>query len=463
MIRRVPFALVAAVVTVGGTWAVVTYGAPVLLLVSFACVLPKLFAELGTRRFLLAITLLTLAAARLVQLVPVSGIENLRYVAVVALVAVTWREAAAGGKRVKLAELPRNARLLVTALWLLSFLAVASIAWSIAPKLTALQTGAFMLLVVLVHLSLKLWRDRAALVSDLQVIYFTLAATILAGFAVPRDRNGRMGGLYNNPNGLAQITVLTALIGIGLYAETRRRLFLLGTAPLLVVLVLTESRTAVIAFVVGGIFFVVKGGARSLLRAALAVTVVLLGGVLFHLPLPSGIRSVVGRFTEAVASGDPLNGRGPVWDYALLLWHRQPLTGYGFRTGDVLFEANRALTDVEHHTVAHSSYLQMLLELGVLGMVPLAILIFAAIKIITKTRAHGLERALAACIVAGLLIGLAESSMFGIGQPFAWVLWIAAAAASAQAGAGTPNRDEPSLSVSADGSLSRQQAVLSGV
>ena len=126
-------------------------------------------------------------------------------------------------------------------------------------------------------------------------------------------------------------------------------------------------------------------------------------------------------------------------------WIEHPVWGYGFQSGESFFQQEHATGGTALTVGAtHNSFLQQLLELGLLGIAALSLVLLAVAGGWWKERAGGLGLGLLAATLGGLLIMLTESVMFGTGQPFPWLFWVIATALLArteqQGGAGTPRR-----------------------
>jgi O-antigen ligase len=141
------------------------------------------------------------------------------------------------------------------------------------------------------------------------------------------------------------------------------------------------------------------------------------------IPLPS----TVARFRSHGSAGI-LSDRQLAWDFGIRLWELRPWTGYGFRTGELLFVENRGIAHGSTIGAALNSYLQILIELGYIGIFPLAGMILALIWGLAHLRFLGMRAGLAALVVSGLASGVTESALFGLGSVICWVFWFAATA-----------------------------------
>lgn len=407
---------------------------------------------IGIRRALLGCLILTLTAVRFAA-IPEIDFGLLRYVAVITLLAVTWHQGQATRRSFR--ELTSATRWLLRGLWLLFALAVASNAWSISAADTIPQTIAFGCLVLLIHLNVtRFWHTANQIANDMAIIFWVLVTTVVIGLVVNPGTVGRISGLYKNPNGLAMTCAIGSVVGIGLCLHRRAtgsayKILLAPLAVLVCTLVLTQSRTSIIAVIAAILFLLVRMGMSTIL-IIFAGTAFAGAGLIIFAPsltsLPRPLAELALRFTDPGEAG-LLSNRTLIWDYAYDLWHRQPVTGYGFRSGEIIFDIDRGLTTVDN-SVAHSSYIQMLVELGLIGLIPSAILVATCLLILRRCPVRGLGAGMTASVVVGLGVGGGESAVFGVGQSFSWSLWLAIAAAACLS-------DQHRLSVSPPASGSR--------
>jgi hypothetical protein len=170
----------------------------------------------------------------------------------------------------------------------------------------------------------------------------------------------RYRGELHDPNELSMVISiggLSFLIAFMLRRKTATRI-LFGTFLAVIVVwtvILSKSRGGmVVALAVPGVYFIKRFGFRGVLVAAAAALPVLALG---------------GRGGEAAAVSTEL--RYEAWAAGLDMFQREPLFGVGMRQfGE------------EHFMAAHNSYVLALAELGFVGLVLFAMLIYASIKVV---------------------------------------------------------------------------------
>ncbi|WCN83518.1 O-antigen ligase family protein [Micromonospora sp. LH3U1] len=335
-------------------------------------------------------------------------------------------------------------RVFIAALWVMAGLATLSFAWSVVPMETLQRGVALLLLAALVHVLVRRrWPDRTVMMADLRVVYLVLSASTVVSLGIgladgtlvaSMSSIERFQGLYNNPNMLGIVCALTIPLGWTVYRQSRRHAALLGMVPAAACLLLSQSRTALIAVLVGALWIVLRYGLGRLVRLAAGVTAMLLVAYLFNL-LPTifaapWMRQFVLRFTDPTG-GDLSNGRTQMWQATVdLWWQNRPTLGFGYASRNYLFEL--ASYDEFFGTsvsVVHNSYLQLLLELGLAAVLPLVLLLVAAGRVVLRAPVVRADAGLVWLVVSGLLIQVTESAMFGTGQTYPYVFWSVVAAA----------------------------------
>ncbi|MFF0233876.1 O-antigen ligase family protein [Micromonospora sp. NPDC005254] len=336
-------------------------------------------------------------------------------------------------------------RVFVAALWAMAGLATVSFAWSVVPMETLQRGVALLLLAALVHVLIRRrWPDRTVMMADLHVVYLVLTASIVVslgiGFAdgtllAATSSVTRFQGLFNNPNMLGIVCALTIPLGWAVYRQSRRHVALLGMMPAAASLLLSQSRTALIAVLVGALWLVLRYGFGRMVRLAAGVTALLLVAQLLNL-LPTifaapWMRQFALRFTDPTG-GDLSNGRTQMWQATIdLWWQNRPTLGFGYASRNHLFELASAdeFFGAVGVSVVHNSYLQLLLELGLAAVPPLLLLLLAAGRVVLRAPVRRADAGLVWLVVTGLLIQVTESAMFGTGQTYPYVFWTVVAAA----------------------------------
>ena len=317
------------------------------------------------------------------------------------------------------------ARRIFFTLYLLAGLAALSTVWSVDPATSASQAAALLALVAIVdRSSSRRWIDRSAMVADLSLVATVVNIALLSGLvaylsdALDPTYSGRFQGYLNNPNLAAQIAALALWLSWGLFLERPTLWRLAWLLPSLATLALAESRTAIVAVAVGAAWSVLRAAPRA------GGTLVLVATSLGASALAFGLRpltAVLSRF-GSTAGGDEFSGRTFIWVDAIHLIRENPL-GYGWGTTPTINDDARF-----DFTSFHSSYLQVAIEGGVIALLLVAAVYLLLIQPMIRTHPAGIGAGLSALTISAFVIDFTESGIFGVGQPYPYLHWLAVGA-----------------------------------
>jgi O-antigen ligase len=289
--------------------------------------------------------------------------------------------------------------LLARRLPLLAYTGLALVCWTFASMLWGFDPGTagstalrFAQGVVLIFVIFSAIRERRHL---MWVVYAFLAGAVLSaviGLAgtTPAERadiaaSGRLAGGIGDPNELAALLVPALGIALFLMAAkkgTLPRLLLLGAAAICALgLFQTESRGGIVGLGVMLLASVALAGPVRARAVTMALAVSGLALVYFVLIAPPQILDRVTQFDTGGGSG-----RTDLWSVALAITENHPLAGIG--AGNfTLVEPSYAFGDrnlprfdlvVDTPLVVHNTYLNVLVELGVVGFILFGALIAGA-------------------------------------------------------------------------------------
>lgn len=270
----------------------------------------------------------------------------------------------------------------------------------------------------------------------IRVVYSAIGAAVLAMGAVGGQMwlAGRLRGPFVNPNTAG----LVASVGFVLVvaeafeeADSRRVRRLLGVAGILaVVMVLTQSRGALLIGTVGSCIAAMArrrertgDGPRSFM--AVGTLVIILLGLAYGIfsaradvVAPDGL---AGRYLETPFVD---SGRNRLASVAVDLWQERPILGHGYRSADDLFEQRTGLWKLRS---AHNGYLQLLVELGLIGAFVVLALPLMAFKM-RLTRGLAGRAGMSFLLIALLAGQVAEGTVHAVGNVAFLPFWIAALA-----------------------------------
>ncbi len=317
----------------------------------------------------------------------------------------------------------------VAALAVAAFVAVAaaSTSWSVVASFTGWRG------VVLIGLALLAWQ-----LADMDSAATRLALSLMSGVAVgaglllyairPQgalDHRGDMLGIYLSRNLLAPLAAVGIIAGVRVMLEPARRTRIAGAcliAASLVSMAGAGSRTGWLALIAGSGVAALPlmhrriAERRGRRRAAAATYGVLLAG-------SAGLAATVG----ALWNVSTLSQRRTIWAASWDQFLERPLEGHGFAAvwtypdfvdnHDLLIRGN-----------AHSSLMEVLLGIGVIGLAPFAVIVVLAVLNAGRdlVRSPGPDTWMWAAVVAVMLIENVTES-FVIRLSYNWVIVMAAA------------------------------------
>ena len=315
-------------------------------------------------------------------------------------------------------------------------LTAASLAWSVAPDLTARRVVG-LIGTVLVGLVLA-QRLTALEVLDAvrrAVLIVTLASLLLylSGSGAALDSvHGTLQGVLATKNTLGRVLALglLAAAATGLLDRSKVRRCVLSAVPMVAALALTDSTGGVLltAVVAAGTLLVLVLRQRSGPVAVAGGVALLIGLTVLVAPSLSAE-----RVASAIGEDTTLTGRDEVWAQSLGALAERPVLGYGygaFWEGAVEAERIRARLQwgVPH---AHNGLLDAGLELGVVGVVASIVVVGGlVVRGVRDLRRRLLAQATLRLSVAALVLfsNIAESSLLQQNSLLTLLLVVALAA-----------------------------------
>lgn len=270
------------------------------------------------------------------------------------------------------------------------------------------------------------WKDAGIIRGDLTIVFWVITVTQAIGVAAtllgqswPLDPDyGRYRGLFSNANYAGAIAAAAIMLGVYLLRSTTRWLRVVpAILVLLIALVSSGSRGAILALVIGVLILVVTQTSRKVVLPFLFVTGFVTGLVL--LAMPSAFSPLATFFTrDASVANDPTSGRLTIYQTLFQHFVTSPITGTGYHTTDTLTGG----------LAAHNTYLSVLTETGILGFGAFAGVV---ISLLAASRAGRAARPLVSVVTTIAVIELTESSIYGFGGPTALSFWMIALAFAA--------------------------------
>lgn len=309
----------------------------------------------------------------------------------------------------------------IALLALLLGLAFASVAWSIAPGIALRRVILQGAIVATLVLSVQAAGDPRGVVNR---IFWTLAAIMMLNLAVVAvTSRGPLGyeGIYPQKNGLGAAAALAILFALfQLFAgRPGTRVAAAGTiAVAMVLLVLSQSKTSFGLVFVVPVLAIGIGVVSRATGISVAILFTLLAG-LVGAGYGIGVAAHLWDFPTAMAAifGDPtLTTRTDIWNFALAMIERRPVLGFGFESfwqagpeSPSLREAPGFVARMPH---AHNGYIDIALQLGMVGLVLLGAILLGALHSATGAvrRSFGLGWLCLALILFAILVNFLESA-----------------------------------------------------
>jgi O-antigen ligase len=258
--------------------------------------------------------------------------------------------------------------------------ALASAAWSLTPTYSGAVAIGWVGNLALACLAVRTCGERAVMV----LLVWSIGAFVAVGLAglvfapdiawMPpsvEETEYRFRGFSGHPNVLAQQAgVLVTVAVVARRARyISRRLFVAALALGFATLVLTDSRTAMIAVIVAWGFVALRERGLGRLAVIAAVAVLVLVLTVFTVGGVTNIEDALGMFSRTGAGSEvlTLTGRTEIWTIA---WERilqRPLLGWGYLATEELLLSSVGRTFYGDAINAHNMFVQSLLSVGFLG------------------------------------------------------------------------------------------------
>ncbi|HEY8774920.1 MAG TPA: O-antigen ligase family protein [Gaiellaceae bacterium] len=352
------------------------------------------------------------------------------------VILISWLLTIVGDRERLVPFLPREAPVLTYTLLALVVWSLASLIWASDRSLTLHSVSRLVQLVALIFVTYSAVRRPKDLL--ILVWAFLLGAAVTSVYALANGtlRGGRLTGGIFNPNTLAAEIVVAIVMATFLLIATRRgflRLLLLAFVSVFAVaFVQTQSRSGILALAAAFAFALVVGGP---LRGRLTATVLIaasIGLAYYVYAAPLQLRERVTSIVTETSQASPL--REDTWHIALQMTRAHPVHGVGLGNFPALesqyFTSNLNIVQVgslrRFQLVVHNTYLEILAELGIVGLTlfaaVLAMTIGRVVAMLAQPAREGGTPLLARAIAAAT-VGVMMSQVFNSGE-YSKQLWV---------------------------------------
>jgi O-antigen ligase len=276
-----------------------------------------------------------------------------------------------------------NARLFLV----LPVLAFASVLWSQSPSQTLTQASALTLTTLFaIYLYVRYPGDQLvsvmAVAAAISLLGCALAVTFFPDIGIDAYQQDAWRGVFSQKNNCAVISVCFLVVGLHYRARHLPGLILRGTILSLALL-----------------FIVMSGSRTGWLTCAFAIGVTYGLRLIRHMPqrdrllflmmltIPAGIVIMLAtahfdEFLGLIGKDQTLSQRTVIWLTVILPIAKHPIVGYGYAAfwqGLAGESANTILVTGWAENQAQSGFLDVLLQLGLLGFVPLVLVLGRAL------------------------------------------------------------------------------------
>lgn len=246
------------------------------------------------------------------------------------------------------------------------------------------------------------------------------ATSVVMAFTLPAacssilERPG-LAGVSNHPNTLGAMMcsglILSWGITPGLNHITKWQLRA-GQGALLIAILMTNSITAILALMIGLFVFV------SLSKPAYHRGVLILAVITFMtIVIIIGPKTVKSAFFDAAQRDESLSGRDTLWPTVFKEGLKNPLFGAGF--GGFWYEGRgRDLTGTWNPRQAHHAYLDVFVDLGVVGLFIVLILIWGGLWRGWQQWAGPLNSPQQHAVASFIALGMVLISCYALSQSF---------------------------------------------
>lgn len=323
---------------------------------------------------------------------------------------------------------------------LLAFLGWASVtliwAQAMSPGITAISRyGLNILVLPIAYTAVRTRRDLVVVLGALALGAFVAAAFSILQPPNPELIEGRATGTIGDPNEFAAALLLGLTLGVG-FMLSRGRAPALRLGGMLVIpicavgIFMSLSRGGLIALVAVLLASTVLAGRWRPIMMVLAVIVAVSGVVYF-----TEIASLPAR--ERVTTSDGGSGRSDLWTIGLRMVQADPIGGVGvgnFPVASPRYTLQPGLIErselifAEAPKITHNTYLQILAEMGTVGLllflgivIACAHCVLRAARIWSNRGEIGMEALARSTLLA--LLGLLVADFF-ISQMYSKLLWV---------------------------------------
>ncbi|WP_269583992.1 O-antigen ligase family protein [Roseibium sp. Sym1] len=268
-------------------------------------------------------------------------------------------------------------------------LALLSVLWSPVPGIAFRRVVLQIIIVLSLVISISFTDDARGLLGRLLLLMNTVVLLNTVAVAVLPPTPIGHAGIYSQKNSLGAVMALAFLFNLYGFLNARgllkRFATLVISALAFALLILSQSKTSIgLALLLPVIAYLLVGMAYLFrINAAILILFGALTGVVLWFFQASLTRFGFGDLSLFLFNDETYTGRTVIWNFILGVISREPVLGQGYAsfwaTGADSIAFREAPGFVILLTQAHNGYLDVLVELGIVGLTLLLLLIVAAL------------------------------------------------------------------------------------
>jgi O-antigen ligase len=250
---------------------------------------------------------------------------------------------------------------------------------------------------------------------------------IVAGLSIMEGRGGYTGLFTHSMvlGPMAAVAMLTAIHKAYNSNKKKNRIFFLVLAAVAcITCIAAGSRTALLAGIAGGLFYYYKINQGNIAKFTGSVLVILAMGILTFPLWEVYTERITGKMEYSEEQGDLLVTRAWLWEARVEEFTSSPFIGIGFASVDDRLFGSRFDPD-EGRIEPGSSWLALLSMTGLLGFIPLFLLIILYFRYLYNEKEEPVQTALLGGMLSLFIVHMmAEGYVFSAGSGLFFYFWL---------------------------------------
>lgn len=297
--------------------------------------------------------------------------------------------------------------------------------YSISRIYSVMRVISFALITLAFYNYFSLCKDREELLVELKIFSICFIAYGILNAVFLGDTSHRAYGITGNPNSLGIWSNISFLSALAFFVSTQKKwikismLLVMGTA--MMTAVLSGSRTYTVTIVMN--LFV----AVLLFQKEMPPIWKILGAIVILLCIPSAM-NLISKLPGIQRLQEDGLTRGELWEEGIELWKQKPVLGWGYGVSTILNtpEYIKGLSELYYGLSFHNSYLVVLMETGIIGVLFVVLLIGQQIMHLVKTFLKERDRRLAVVVMIMITMVLCFwgcAAMTSVGSTEGFYFW----------------------------------------